>query len=338
MRRREMQRTAPPATHTVATVIKDRRWWIAGAVVILLILMFLMTLWWKSIAQASPVLTSTQAKNVVLKQYPGKVTETALNNGIYTVQLQSAQGMYQVQVNGNSGAIQSIQQIGQSTVATTTPDSTGTTDSSSSGSSSSTATEPTTSTSTSTTDDSNSTNTSSSEDTSSTEDSTDTSDTTSTPTASSPPTSTNENNDNHNENNSNNNGGIANNQPQANEQPAIGTPNPNQPSAGAPVPPEDQRDRQEDRKDKQKAKDKNNAAKPPVFILKEKEAERIALAQVPGKVDDTDYEDDEDKGQSYYLVDIDTPDEREATVQVNAISGAVMSVTWDDVDDSDNEN
>ncbi len=328
MRRREMQRTASPATHTVATVIKDRRWWIAGAVVILLILMFLMTLWWKSIAQASPVLTSTQAKNVVLKQYPGKVTETALNNGIYTVQLQSDQGMYQVQVNGNSGAIQSIQQIGQSTVATTTPNSTNTTDSSSSDSSSSTATEPTTSTTTpATTDSSNSTNTSSAED------STDTSDTTSTLTESSPPTSTTENKDS-----SNDNSGIANNQPPSNDQPAMGTLDPNQPPVGAPASPEDQRDRKDDRKDKEKPKDKNNSSKPPVLILKEKDAERIALTQVPGKVDDTDYEDDEDKGQSYYLVDIDTPDEREATVQVNAISGAVMSVTWDDVDDSGNEN
>lgn len=328
MRRREMQRTASPATHTVATVIKDRRWWIAGAVVILLILMFLMTLWWKSIAQASPVLTSTQAKNVVLKQYPGKVTETALNNGIYTVQLQSDQGMYQVQVNGNSGAIQSIQQIGQSTVATTTPNSTNPTDSSSSDLSSSTATEPTTSTTTpATTDSSNSTNTSSAED------STDTSDNTSTPTESSPPTSTTENKDS-----SNDNSGIANNQPPVNDQPAMDTPDPNQPPVGVPASPEDQRDRKDDRKNKEKPKDKNHSSKPPVLILKEKDAERIALTQVPGKVDDTDYEDDEDKGQSYYLVDIDTPDEREATVQVNAISGAVMSVTWDDVDDSDNEN
>lgn len=324
-----MQRTVSPATHTLATVIKDRRWWIAGAVVILLILMFLMTLWWKSIAQASPVLTSTQAKNVVLKQYPGKVTETALNNGIYTVQLQSDQGMYQVQVNGNSGAIQSIQQIGKSTVATTTPNSTSTTDSSSSDSSSPAVTEPTTSTSTpSTTDNSNSTNTSS-------EDSTSTNDAPSTPTTPAPSASTTENNDNHNDNS-----GISNNEPQANDQPAIGTPGPNQPPVVAPASPEDQRDRKDNRKDKEKekGKDKNNSSKPPVLILKEKDAERIALTQVPGKVDDTDYEDDEDKGQSYYLVDIDTPDEREATVQVNAISGAVMSVTWDDVDDSNNEN
>ncbi|MFD1990645.1 PepSY domain-containing protein [Paenibacillus nicotianae] len=337
-----MHRTvAPSSTNTLSAVIKDKRWWIAGAVVILLILMFVMTLWWKSIAQASPALTSTQAKNVVLKQYPGKVTETALNNGIYTVQLQSDQGMYQVQVNGNSGAIQSIQQIGQSAVATTTPNSTTNTDSSNSSnssatndsnSSSSAVTEPTTATNRT-----ESTNDSSSNSSSSvSEDSTDTNNNPPASTDSSPSATTNENDDRNNSSNS----GSDNNQPQVNEQPGDITPDANVPPAGSPVPPVDNRDHKDDRKgkDKDKDKDKNNSPRPaPVLILKEKDAERIALTQVPGKVDDTDYEDDEDKGQSYYLVDIDTPDEREATVQINAVSGAVMSVTWDDVDDSDNE-
>lgn len=335
MRRREMHRTvAPSSTNTLSAVIKDKRWWIAGAVVILLILMFVMTLWWKSIAQASPALTSTQAKNVVLKQYPGKVTETALNNGIYTVQLQSDQGMYQVQVNGNSGAIQSIQQIGQSAVATTTPNSTTNTDSSNSSatndssSSSSAVTEPTTATNpTESTNDSSSNSSSSAS-----EDSTDTNNNPPTSTDSSPSATTNENDNRNNSSNS----GSDNNQPQVNEQPGAITPDANVPPAGSPVPPVDNRDHKDDRKGKDK--DKNNSPRPaPVLILKEKDAERIALTQVPGKVDDTDYEDDEDKGQSYYLVDIDTPDEREATVQINAVSGAVMSVTWDDVDDSDNE-
>jgi len=328
-----MHRTvAPSSTNTLSAVIKDKRWWIAGAVVILLILMFVMTLWWKSIAQASPALTSTQAKNVVLKQYPGKVTETALNNGIYTVQLQSDQDMYQVQVNGNSGAIQSIQQIGQSAVATTTtPNSTTNTDSSNSSStndsnsSSSAVTEPTTATNPteSTNDSSNSTNSSSSEG--------------SADTNSNPAPSTDDSSSaTTNEDNHRNDSGSDNNQPQVNEQPGVLTPDATVPPAGAPVPPVDNREHKDDRKGKDK--DKNNAPKPaPILILKEKDAERIALTQVPGKVDDTDYEDDEDKGQSYYLVDIDTPDEREATVQINAVSGAVMSVTWDDADDSDNE-
>lgn len=67
-------------------------------------------------------------------------------------------------------------------------------------------------------------------------------------------------------------------------------------------------------------------------ILTEKEAERKALARVPGEVDDIELRSTDD-GIAYYLVDIDLEDGREATVQVNAISGDIRSVTWDKDDD-----
>ncbi|GHI00781.1 PepSY domain-containing protein [Neobacillus kokaensis] len=66
----------------------------------------------------------------------------------------------------------------------------------------------------------------------------------------------------------------------------------------------------------------------PTVKVSEAEASRIALDQVKGKVDDIDLE--ESGGISYYLVDIDTQDDREATIQIHAITGEVLSVTWDD--------
>ncbi|ANF96810.1 PepSY domain-containing protein [Paenibacillus bovis] len=71
----------------------------------------------------------------------------------------------------------------------------------------------------------------------------------------------------------------------------------------------------------------------PSGVISAEKAEQIALRQVQGTVDDTDYEHGDKQGQRYYLVEIDTADDREATVQINAISGEVMSVTWDDADE-----
>ncbi|WP_286230885.1 PepSY domain-containing protein [Neobacillus mesonae] len=66
----------------------------------------------------------------------------------------------------------------------------------------------------------------------------------------------------------------------------------------------------------------------PTVKVSEAEASKIALKQVKGKVDDIELE--ESGGTSYYLVDIDTEDDREATIQIHAITGEVLSVTWDD--------
>jgi uncharacterized membrane protein YkoI len=62
--------------------------------------------------------------------------------------------------------------------------------------------------------------------------------------------------------------------------------------------------------------------------LTEKEAAQIALKELPGEVDGVDFEVTENA--SYYLVEIETADSREVVVQINAITGEVMSVTWDD--------
>lgn len=62
--------------------------------------------------------------------------------------------------------------------------------------------------------------------------------------------------------------------------------------------------------------------------ISEQEAMKIALEQVKGgKVDDVDLE--ESDGLYFYLIEVEQND-GEATVQINAITGEVMSIVWDD--------
>ncbi len=65
--------------------------------------------------------------------------------------------------------------------------------------------------------------------------------------------------------------------------------------------------------------------------ISEKQVVEIALAQLSGEVKDVEFYDKTDGG--YYMVEIeadvsDGPDE--ATYQIHAVSGKVMTVTWDD--------
>ncbi|WP_410768923.1 PepSY domain-containing protein [Fontibacillus sp. BL9] len=64
-------------------------------------------------------------------------------------------------------------------------------------------------------------------------------------------------------------------------------------------------------------------------MLTESEASELALAEIPGEVDDVELR-GVDSGTPYYLVDIDLVDGREATVEINAISGVIRTVTWDE--------
>ncbi|MEH7744743.1 PepSY domain-containing protein [Neobacillus drentensis] len=72
--------------------------------------------------------------------------------------------------------------------------------------------------------------------------------------------------------------------------------------------------------------------------LTEEEARDIAKKQVNGIVEHIWLE---TKGeQTYYLVEVETQDDREAIVQIHSITGNVMSVSWDDrsSDDDDDKN
>lgn len=72
-------------------------------------------------------------------------------------------------------------------------------------------------------------------------------------------------------------------------------------------------------------------SKPTAAILTEKAAADIAVEELGGYVDDVDLE--QSGQQRYYLVELEFDDGRDAVVQVHAISGAIMSITWDDDDD-----
>ncbi len=65
-----------------------------------------------------------------------------------------------------------------------------------------------------------------------------------------------------------------------------------------------------------------------VHGITEQEARKIALKQINGVVDDVDIEVSD--GLNYYLVEVERDKEKEAIVQINAITGEVLSITWDD--------
>lgn len=72
----------------------------------------------------------------------------------------------------------------------------------------------------------------------------------------------------------------------------------------------------------------SNKKNEPAKHLTETEATNIALKQVQGEVDNIWLESNDE--QTYYLVEIETPDDQEAVIQIHAITGEVLSVTWDD--------
>lgn len=63
-------------------------------------------------------------------------------------------------------------------------------------------------------------------------------------------------------------------------------------------------------------------------ILTKEDAARIALQKVNGTVDDIDLE--QSDGLTYFLVEVEREHTKDAIVQINAISGEVMSITWED--------
>ncbi|MEK5024212.1 PepSY domain-containing protein [Paenibacillus sp. FSL M7-1046] len=65
--------------------------------------------------------------------------------------------------------------------------------------------------------------------------------------------------------------------------------------------------------------------------VSEDEAVKLALQEVPGELDDVDTEINE--SGAFYLVEVNTTDGREAVVQVDAISGNIMSVAWEEPDE-----
>ncbi|KOR76197.1 PepSY domain-containing protein [Paenibacillus solani] len=77
----------------------------------------------------------------------------------------------------------------------------------------------------------------------------------------------------------------------------------------------------------------SDASEPPATMITKEYAIKLSLEKVPGKVEDVEYR--ESKSSRYYLVEIEREDGREATIQVHAITGKIMTVTWDDEDDDE---
>lgn len=71
----------------------------------------------------------------------------------------------------------------------------------------------------------------------------------------------------------------------------------------------------------------------PESRLSEEEAIELALKEVSGTIEDIDFEDSEQGG--FYLIEVEQPgqsdeDGQEATVQIQAITGEILSIVWDD--------
>lgn len=77
----------------------------------------------------------------------------------------------------------------------------------------------------------------------------------------------------------------------------------------------------------------SGTSEPPATMITKEYAIKLSLEKVPGTVEDVEYR--ESKSSRYYLVEIERADGREATIQVHAITGKIMTVTWDDEDDDE---
>jgi len=66
----------------------------------------------------------------------------------------------------------------------------------------------------------------------------------------------------------------------------------------------------------------------PVKLITEEEAIQTALQKINGTLEEIELK--QSNEESYYLVEIEKNGEKEGTVQIHAITGEVISITWDD--------
>ncbi|MFD1888059.1 PepSY domain-containing protein [Paenibacillus wenxiniae] len=316
--------------------MSNRRLWIAGGAGVILIILCASILIWKTNGQAQPLLTAAQIGDRVEGKYPGKVTSIVQDHDAYQVKLESETGVYEITMSAASGEIQSIRQL-QGVLRAKTDQSTNGTASASGSTTSTASNDATTGTDSQTTNNPATGNAASGDDgTSNSTASTNQPDASSSGTSSAPSSWSDA-------------AGSAAASPSPNGMPAssasgntgsdassTGT-NTNHPPApnGGPVPPDDTNSPTTNNKREPAQAGPGKRPSSSATSITEKQAEQIAIGQVKGEVDDVKFKHSGKTGQQYYLVEMDTPDDREAVVQINAISGAVMSVTWDDEEDSD---
>lgn len=225
-----------------------RRWrWISIAG-ILTAALFIMLLAFKPWEGQARTLTEDAIKRTLLAQYPGKVNESIKKGNRYRLELETEQGIYEIEVSANDGEVLALHQLkslgNNNEVSQPSP-------------------------------------------------------TAVTPTATPKPTEP----------------AATNNPEEASPSP---TPKPTHKPTASPV-----------ATAKPSSKPSNQTK-----LLDEKKAGKLAAAHVKGKVKDIDFKKSKN-GTSYYLVEVDVKKRGDAIVQVNAISGAIMSVVWEDEDDDD---
>ncbi|SFJ46847.1 Uncharacterized membrane protein YkoI [Halobacillus dabanensis] len=76
------------------------------------------------------------------------------------------------------------------------------------------------------------------------------------------------------------------------------------------------------------SKETENLPESPAQPMSEEKAMEIALKEVDGKVDDIEFETENEI--PFFLVEIERTDELEASVQVHAITGEILSINWED--------
>lgn len=264
----------------------NKRIWLIGGGVLLGLILFVWGIPWLTGLGGQMKYSAEAAESIVLEQYPGEIVETTAQKDRYFVQLQSDNGRYQLEIDGNSGEIISIVRLerGDGNVF---PDSPAGGDE---GSDAGDAVNP------------------------------DRSKNGGDPSGGSSDPAGGSGDPAGSSGGSDGGAGVPNG--------GSGAPSggPSDPAGGSGDP-----SGTPDRKpDSDPNPDPEQPGKP--AYISEKEAIKIALKQVPGEVDDVDFY--RKNNQVYYLVEIEVDDEREeAVIQVHAITGAVMSITWDDVDE-----
>jgi len=225
-----------------------KRWrWITAAG-ILTIALFILLLAFKPWEGHARSLTEDAIKRTLLAQYPGKINESTKKGNRYRLELETGQGIYEVEVNANDGEVLALHQLKSlgdgNEVLLPSP-------------------------------------------------------TAVTPTATPKPT-----------------------EPVTTDHSGSASPSPTAKPTQKPTAPPSATA-------KPSTKPSTNAK-----LLDEKKAGKLAAAHVKGKVKDIDFKRSKD-GSTYYLVEVDVKKRGDAVVQVNAISGAIMSVVWEDEDDDD---
>lgn len=335
----------------------NRRWWLTGAAV-LIIIACVCILTWNTLRQAQPQLTAAQINERVQAEYPGQITQIIQENGTYQVQLKSQQGTYLLTMDGRSGEIQTIKQLeAASTTAAADPNANSNNDTTASANADTNGNDNTDATGQSgTTGQTSNPSSSDSPDKDTNESSSSQNDSTSKASSNTNGnTTSNSNSSDSTDSQSSNSKPSSNTGSSSNSQGSSGTNTSNNPqedsnskgnSSSATNPTPSGSNNSANQSNSSSSPTKGNTGKgnsstssssqsPTAVSVTGAQAQQIALSQVKGEVDDVKYEHNSKNGQQYYLVEIDTPDDREAVIQINSITGAVMSVTWDDEDDDD---